>query len=134
MNLVFPGNVNFDVVGRILVSLLVVAPNILCAELGAGLLGGWTDKSDQGLNIDNSSKVQKTIFLEMSKVMFSSRLKLDVPKIGATVLELLRGLMRVVKDQNLPGRVAKHDRDSSWVAFVWLNFVEHRAVAFGVEA
>ncbi len=86
------------------------------------------------MNVDDSSKIRKTIFLEMSKVMFSSRLKLNIPKIGATVLELLGGLTRVMEDQNLSSRIAKNDWDSSWVAFVWLDLVEHRAVAFGVEA
>ncbi len=66
--------------------------------------------------------------------MFGSRLKLDIPKIGAAVLELLRGLTRVMKDQNLSGRVAKHDRDAPWVALVWLGLVEHRAVALCVKA
>ena len=112
----------------------VVAPNVLGAELDAGLLGGWTDESDQSLNVDNSPKIRKTIFLEMSKVMFSSRLKLNIPKIGATVLELLGGLTRVMKDQNLSGWVAKHDRDPSWVALVRLDLIEHRAVAFRIEA
>ena len=63
--------------------------------------------------------------------MFSSRLKLNITKIGAAVLELLRGLTRVMKDQNLSGRIAKHDWDSSWIAFLRLDLVEHLAVAFG---
>jgi hypothetical protein len=86
------------------------------------------------LNVDDSSKIRKTIFLEMSKVIFSSRLKLDITKIGAAILELLGGLTRVMKDQNLSSRIAKNDWDSSWVALVRLDLVEHLAVAFGVEA
>ena len=70
----------------------------------------------------------------MSKVMFSSRLKLDITKIGAAVLELLRGLTRVMEDQNLSGRIDKHDWDSSWIAFVWFDFVKQCAVALGVKA
>ncbi len=70
----------------------------------------------------------------MSKVMFSSLLKLNIPKIGATVLELLGGLTRVMEDQDLSGWVAKHDWDSSWVALVRLDLVKHRAIALGVKA
>ena len=70
----------------------------------------------------------------MSKVMFSSRLKLDITKIGAAVLELLRGLTRVMEDQNLSGWIAKHNRDASGIALVRLDFVKHCAVALSVEA
>jgi hypothetical protein len=39
-----------------------------------------------------------------------------------------------VDNLNLSGRIAKHDRDSSWIAFLGLDLVEHRAIALGVEA
>ncbi len=88
-NLTFLGNVNSFVARLVLVLLLIVAPNILCAKLDAGLLGGWTDESDQGLNVDNSSKIRKSIFLKMGEIMFGSGLKLNITEIGAAVLELL---------------------------------------------
>jgi hypothetical protein len=131
-NLVLLGNVNPYVVGLILVSFGVVAPNILRAELNAGLNGGRPDERDQRLDIDDSSKVQKPISFEMSKVVFGSGLKLDVAKISAAVSKLLGGLTRVMENQNLSGRIAKHDWDSSWIAFVGLDLVKQRAV--GVEA
>ncbi len=90
--------------------------------------------SDQGLDIDDSTKIRKTIFLQVSEIMLGSGLKLDVAKIGAAVSKLLRGLTRVMEDQNLSGRVAKHDWDSSGIAFVGFDLVEHSAVAFGVKA
>ena len=70
----------------------------------------------------------------MSKVVFSSRLKLDIPKISAAILELLRGLARVMEDQNLSGRIAKDNRDPTFLALVWLDLVKHRAIALGVKA
>ena len=133
-NLALLGNVDSDVASLVLVLLFVIAPDVLRAELDSGLLGGRTDESDQGLNIDDSSKIRKTILPEMSKVMFSSRLKLNIPEIGATVLELLGSLTRVMEDQNLSSRIAEHDRNASWIALVRLDLVKHRAVAFGVEA
>ncbi len=69
-DLVLVGNVSLFVTGLILVSFCVVAPDILGAKLNAGLLGGWT--SDQSLNIDDSTKIQKTIFLQVSEVVFGS--------------------------------------------------------------
>ncbi len=116
-NLALPGNVNLDVVSCVLVALLVVAPDILSTKLNSGLFGGRSDKCDQCLNVDDSSKIRKSIFLEMSKVMFSSRLKLDITKIGAAVLELLRGLTKIVEDQNLSGRIAKHNWDFPGLPF-----------------
>ncbi len=66
--------------------------------------------------------------------MFSSRLKLNIAEVGATVSKLLRGMTRVMEDQNLSGRIAKHDWDSSRVALVRLDLVKHRAVALSVKA
>ena len=86
------------------------------------------------MDIDDSTKIRKTIFLQMSKVMFSSRLKFNITKVGTAVLEFLRGLTRVMEDQNLSGRIAKHDWDASGIALVRLDLVKHRAVALGVEA
>ncbi len=56
-NLALLWNVNSFIASLVLVLLGVIAPDILRAELDSGLLGGWTDESDQGLNIDNSSKI-----------------------------------------------------------------------------
>jgi hypothetical protein len=133
-NLVLLENVNLDVASLVLVSFGVVAPDILCTKLDAGLFGGRPDERDQRLNVDNSSKVRKSIFLQVSEVMFSSRLKLDITEVGAAVSKLLRSFARIMEDQNLSGRIAKHDRDSSWIAFLGLDLVEQRAVALGVEA
>ncbi len=132
-DLVLVRNVNLFVTGLVLVSFRIVAPNILSAKLDAGLLGGRSDEGDQGLNVDDSSKIRKTISLEMSKVMFSSRLKLDIAKVGATVSKFLRSLTRVMEDQNLSGGIAEGNRDPTFLAFVWLDLVEHLAVALGVE-
>ena len=66
--------------------------------------------------------------------MFGSGLKLDITKIGAAVSKLLRSFARIVENQNLSGRIAKHDRDPSGVAFVGLDFVKHLAIALSVEA
>ncbi len=71
-DLVLVGNVGLFVAGLVLVSFCVVAPDILGAKLDAGLLSGWTDKGDQSLNIDDSAKIQKTIFLQVSEVVFGS--------------------------------------------------------------
>ncbi len=99
-NLALLGHVNLNVASRILVSLCVVAPNILRTKLNSGLFGGRSDERDQSLDVDNSSEIRKSVFLEMGEIMFSSRLKLDITKIGSKVLELLRGLTRVVENQN----------------------------------
>ena len=71
-DLVLVGNVGLFVTGLILVPFCVVAPDILGAKLDAGLLGGWTDESDQSLDIDDSTKIRKTIFLQVSEVVFGS--------------------------------------------------------------
>jgi hypothetical protein len=71
-NLAFVGNVNSFVTGLVLVSFCVVAPNILCTKLDAGLNGGWPDERDQRLNIDDSSKVRKPIPLQVSEIVFGS--------------------------------------------------------------
>jgi len=65
--------------------------------------------------------------------MFGSGLKLNITKIGAAISKFLRSFGRVVENQNLSGRVAKHDWDPAFLAFVGLDLVEHFAVAFGVE-
>ncbi len=69
----------------------------------------------------------------MGKVMFGSRLKLDITKVSAAIPEFLRSFARVVEDQNLSGRIAEDDRDSSWLAFVRFDLVKHLAIALGVE-
>jgi hypothetical protein len=56
-DLVLLGDVSFDVASGVLVPLRIIAPNILSAELNTGLLRGWADESDQGLNVDDSSKI-----------------------------------------------------------------------------
>ncbi len=56
-NLALLGDVNLDVASLVLVSIRVVAPNILSTKLNSGLLCGRPDKSDQRLNVDNSSEV-----------------------------------------------------------------------------
>jgi hypothetical protein len=53
-------------------------------------------------------------------------------KIGAAVSKLLRGSARVVKNQNLSGRIAEDDQDPTLLAFVWLDLVKHLAVTLGV--
>jgi hypothetical protein len=110
-----------------------VAPDILRTKLNARLYCGWPDERDQGLDVNNSPKVQKTISLEVREVMFSSRLKLDIAKVGAAVSKFLRGLARIVEHQGLSGGVTKDDRDPSWPAVVGLNLVEHLVLAFSVK-
>jgi hypothetical protein len=100
-DLVLLRNVNLYVASFVLVSFSVVATNILSAKLDAGLYCGWPDERDQGLNVDNSSEIRKSVSLEMGKVMFGSRLKFDIAKIGAAVSKLLRSFARVVENQNL---------------------------------
>ncbi len=122
------------VTSSVLVSLRVIAPNILSTKLDAGLYCGWPDECDQSLNIDDSSKIRKkSISLQVSEVVFGSRLKLDITEIGAAISKLLRGFARIVEHQSLSGRVTKDDRDLSWLAFVWLDLVEHLAIAFSVK-
>ncbi len=56
-DLVLVGNVNLFVTSLVLVSFRVIAPNILSTKLDAGLYCGWSDEGDQGLNVDDSSKI-----------------------------------------------------------------------------
>jgi hypothetical protein len=86
-DLAFLGNVNPYVTGLVLVSFSIVASNILRTELNAGLNGGRTDESDQRLNVDDSPEIQKSVPFEMGEIVFGSRLKLDIPEIGATISE-----------------------------------------------
>ncbi len=132
-DLIFLRNVNLYVTSLILVLFGVVAPDILSTKLDAGLFCGWTNESDQGLNVDDFSKIRKAILFEMSKVMFGSGLELNITKIGASISKFLRGFARVVENQNLSSRIAKHDWDLAFLAFVGLDLVEHLAVTFGVE-
>jgi hypothetical protein len=66
--------------------------------------------------------------------MFGSRLKLDISKIGAAISKFLRSFARVMENQNLSGRIAKNNRDPTFLAFVGLDLIEHLAIAFGVQA
>jgi hypothetical protein len=117
----------------VLVAFHVVSSNILSTKLNAGLLGGWPYEGDQSWNVNNSSKVQKTISLEVREVVFGSRLKLDVSEVSAVVSNFLRGFARIVENQNLFGGVAKDDRDLTFLAFVGFNRVKHFAIPFGVK-
>ncbi len=132
-DLVLLGDVNRLVAIFILVSFKVFASDILSAELDTGLNCGWPDKRDQGLNVDNSPEVRKTVPLEVGKVMFCSRLKLNITKVGAAISKFLRRSTRVVEDQNLSGRIAEDNRDPTFLALVWLDLVKHLAVALGVK-
>ena len=65
-DLVLLGNVNFFVTCRVFISFRVVAPNVLSTEIDAGLYRGWPDERDQRLNVNDSSKVRKTVSLQVS--------------------------------------------------------------------
>jgi hypothetical protein len=71
-DLVLFGNVNLFVTLLVIISFGVVTPNILSAKLDSRLLGGRSDKSDQGLNVNDSSKVRKSVSLQVSEFVFGS--------------------------------------------------------------
>jgi hypothetical protein len=133
LDLVLLRNVNPLITSLLFVSFRVIAPDILSTKLNARLKCGWPDKRDQRLNVDDSSKVRKSVSFEVSKFVFGSGLKFDITEIRAGVSKLLRSVARIMKDQSLSSRVTEDNRNPSFLAFVRLNLVKHLAITFRIE-
>jgi len=69
-----------------------------------------------------------TNVLEYFQLVLTSRLKLNITKVGTDLDKPEQKFTSIMKEQNLTFRVAKHHWGSTKLAFIWLDLVTKQLI------